>query len=83
MSDAKVTDSARVRRAARSGWQARVFRGADFEAMDRADSEFWASIPVAKRAGVVWELSVELFELAERGTGERRLPRSAYRVYRR
>jgi hypothetical protein len=44
------------------------------------DALFWDRIPVDERAEAVWQLSVELHELAEPGTHERRLPRSAYRI---
>lgn len=70
------------RKAARSKWEGRVFRGG-WEEMADYDALFWDRIPVNERAETVWELSKELYELAERGTHERRLPRSAYRLERR
>jgi hypothetical protein len=68
--------------ASRAGWESRVIRGGPDE-MDRADAEFWQRIPVHERARVVWELSEELFALADPESRERRLPRSAFRVVRR
>ena len=70
------------RRAARSKWEARVFR-AGWEEMADYDALFWDRIPVDQRAEAVWELSKELHELSEPETDERRLPRSAYRIERR
>jgi len=79
-----VSTTAAERRAARASWEVRVFRGAAaFDDADKADEEFWLRIPVDERAGVVWELSQELFALAEPESVERRLPRSAFRLTRR
>ena len=47
------------------------------------DALFWDRIPVDERAEAVWELSKELYEIADPETHERRLPRSAYRLERR
>jgi hypothetical protein len=47
------------------------------------DALFWDRIPVDERADAVWELSKELHQVADLGTHERRLPRSAYRIERR
>jgi hypothetical protein len=74
--------NAAERRAARSRWEGRVFRGG-WEEMADYDALFWDRIPVDERAEAVWELSKELYELAEPETHERRLPRSAYRLERR
>lgn len=79
-----MSTTAEQRRAARSNWGVRVFRGeAASEDMAAADEEFWLRIPADERAQVVWELSQELFALAEPDSSERRLPRSAFRVVRR
>jgi len=76
--------TAEQRRAARASWEIRVFRGPNMQAeMEAADDEFWLRIPVDERARVVWELSQELFALAEPESLERRLPRSAFRLTRR
>jgi hypothetical protein len=73
--------SAAERRAARASWEASVWRSpegaADYDAL------FWDRIPVDERATAVWNVSRELFEIAEPGTDERRLPRSAFRIERR
>ncbi|MBI4705931.1 MAG: hypothetical protein HY744_32970 [Deltaproteobacteria bacterium] len=48
------------------------------------DAEFWERIPLAQRAEIAWQLSIELWSLAEPEVDhERRLPRSALRVARR
>jgi hypothetical protein len=79
-----VSTTAEERRAARANWEIRVFRGdAAFDEADEADEEFWLRIPVDERARAVWELSQELFALAEPDSIERRLPRSAFRLTRR
>ena len=74
--------NAAERKAARANWESRVF-GGDWEEMADYDALFWDRIPVDERAEVVWELSQELYELAEPETHERRLPRSAYCLERR
>jgi len=70
------------RKAARSKWEGRVFRGG-WEEMADYDALFWNRIPVDERAEAVWELSKELGAIADPETHERRLPRSAYRLERR
>ncbi|HLK41472.1 MAG TPA: hypothetical protein VKU41_32205 [Polyangiaceae bacterium] len=75
--------TAAERRAARSKWEGRVFRGGGREEMADYDALFWDRIPVDSRAEAVWELSRELYEIADPETHERRLPRSAYRLERR
>jgi hypothetical protein len=75
--------SAADRRAARASWEARVFRGGDWEAMADYDARFWDRIPVDERAEAVWRLSEELHAIAHPGANERRLPRSAWRIERR
>jgi hypothetical protein len=74
--------TAAERKAARSRWEGRVFRGG-WEEMADYDALFWDRIPVEERAEAVWELSKELHEIADPEAHERRLPRSAYRVERR
>jgi hypothetical protein len=73
---------AAARKAARATWEGRVFRGG-WEEMAEYDALFWDRIPLDERAVAVWQLSRELFEIAQPGTDERRLPRSAYRLVRR
>jgi hypothetical protein len=74
--------NASERRAARSNWEGRVFRGG-WEEMADYDALFWDRIPLGERAEAVWVLSEELYEIADPETHERRLPRSAYRLERR
>ena len=75
--------TAESRRLARAGWSGRVFRGNTQSEMAEADTEFWLRIPLDQRARAVWELSEELFALAEPENRERRLPRSAFGIVRR
>jgi hypothetical protein len=70
------------RKAARAHWESKVV-GGGWEEMADEDALFWDRIPVDQRAEVVWQVSRELYELAEPGSNERRLPRSAFRVERR
>jgi hypothetical protein len=70
------------RKAARAGWESRVFRNG-WEEMADFDALFWDRLPVEERAEAVWELSKELHAIAHPETDERRLPRSAYRLERR
>ncbi len=51
--------------------------------MSDYDALFWDRIPMDARAEAVWELSKELYEIADPETHERRLPRSAYCLERR
>ena len=74
--------NASERKAARSKWEGRVFRGG-WEEMADYDALFWDRIPIDERAEAVWELSKELCAIADPETHERRLPRSAYRLERR
>ncbi len=77
-----VDREAAARRAARRQWHGNVFRS--WEEAEEYDVLFWASIPIADRARVTWELSDELFRLARPDGGhERRLSRSVARVRRR
>jgi hypothetical protein len=77
-----VDDAAAARRAARRQWRGNVFRS--WDEAEEYDVLFWASIPVADRARVTWELSEELYRLARSDGGhERRLSRSVARVRRR
>lgn len=70
------------RAARRATWTAEVFRAGEHAEMEAADRRFWAAVPEDERATVAWQLSLELYSLAEPGS-ERRLPRSAFRVVRR
>ena len=74
--------TAAERKAARSTWEGRVFRNG-WEEMADYDALFWDRIPIEARAEAVWELSKELYELADPETHGRRLPRSACRIERR
>jgi hypothetical protein len=79
-----VSTTAEQRRAARANWEVRVFTGPTaFADQAEADEEFWLRIPVDERARAVWELSQELFALAEPESLERRFSRSDFRVTRR
>ncbi len=74
--------NAAERKAARARWESRVFDG-DWEEMADYDALFWDRIPVDERAEAVWQVSRELYEVAQPGSNERRLPRSAFRLERR
>jgi hypothetical protein len=74
--------SAAERKAARASWESKVFRGG-WEEMADYDALFWDRIPVVERAEAVWQLSKELYELAQPGAHEPGLPRSALRIVRR
>lgn len=81
--DAKILRvNAAERKAARARWESRVFDG-DWEEMADYDALFWDRIPVDERAEAVWQASQELYEVAQPGSNERRLPRSAFRIERR
>ncbi len=51
--------------------------------MAESDALFWDRTPPTARAEAVWELSKELYEIAEPNTHERELPRSAFCLERR
>jgi hypothetical protein len=74
--------TAAERKAARSSWEARVFRNG-WQEMADYDALFWERIPVDARAQAVWDLSQELHAIAHPEAHERRLPRSAYVLERR
>ena len=74
--------NAAERKAARANWESRVF-GGDWEEMADYDALFWDRIPVDERAEAVWQASQELYEIAQQGSNEPGLPRSAFRVERR
>ncbi len=77
--------------ARRATWETRVVRDPFSEEEELADARFWDRIPLAERASVTWDLSLELHLLFARNAGEtlteadleRRLPRAAWRVERR
>jgi hypothetical protein len=52
-------------RAARADWDARVVRPGDGTDLAALDAEFWARIPLDERAEVAWQLSLELWRIAE------------------
>ncbi len=72
-----------VRRRARAGWQVRKFRLAEGEEVADYDASFWDQIPPDDRAAIVWQLSEEVFAIADPTTREPGLPRSALRLQRR
>jgi hypothetical protein len=72
-----------VRRQARQNWQVRKFRLGETEEMADYDAALGDQIPPDERAAAVWQLSVEIFALAEPGSNEPGLPRSALRLQRR
>lgn len=75
---------AEARRRARAHAEVRVFRAGEGEAEADADALFWDRIPVNERAEFVWQLSLELYELAYPGRRyEPGLSRSVARVVRR
>ena len=76
------SDAAAARREARrQTWTGQVFRPGEEAAMAEADTRFWLAIPPDERASLVWQLSVEVYGLAQ--THEPGLPRSAWRLVRR
>jgi len=79
-----MNEAAEARRRARAAWRTQIFRPGEEAAAEAADMDFWDEIPLDQRAGVVWELSQEIFALASRGSGDRRrLSRSLVRITRR
>ena len=74
---------AELRRQARADWEVRKFGAGEQEAAADHDALFWDRIPADQRAEVVWELSTELFALANPESRESGLPRSSYRLQRR
>lgn len=79
-----VDDSLRdaeARRLARAKAEVRVFSTDDREADADADALYWDRIPVDQRAAFVWQLSLELYALANPGSRyEPGLSRSTARV---
>jgi hypothetical protein len=83
--------SIEARRARRASWNTAVVRAPFSSESADQDARSGLLIPEEQRAQAVWELSVELFDLAARNRPEsapgesieRRLPRSAYRITRR
>ena len=87
------------RRTSRASWQFTIQREPNFDLEDAEDVAFWLRIPVEERARATWQLSKDLFALAEMNGGafdadtglrielgaphERRLPRTSFRVTRR
>jgi hypothetical protein len=67
------------RRSRRAEWQVQVFSGDDRHAIEDASARFWLAVPLAQRAAMVWQLSLETFALAGYDV-ERRLSRSDFRV---
>ena len=75
---------AEARRIARAHAEVRVFRADEVEAEADADAWFWERIPVGQRAAFVWQLSLELYTLANpEGRYEPGLSRSTARIARR
>lgn len=75
---------AEARRLARANAEVRVFGPDDGEAEADADALWWDRIPVDERVELVWQLSVELYGLAEaNGANDTGLPRPSARAERR
>jgi hypothetical protein len=53
------------RKEPREGWEARVVRVDDGADLDALDAEYWARIPVDERAEAAWQLSLEMWRIAE------------------
>ena len=69
---------------ARADWVARVIRPGDGSDEAALDAAYWARIPVDERAEAAWQLSLEMWRVAEPGVDhEQRLPRTIARVVRR
>ena len=74
-------DDAEARRIARSHAQVRVFGPGREEEQADADALFWDRIPLDDRAEFVWNLSMEIYSLAQANRShEPRLPRSPSRT---
>ena len=60
-------------------------RGANAQAAEDTDIDFWLRIPIEERAIVACQLSEEVYGWLSdsHGEAERRLPRSALRIHRR
>lgn len=81
---ADVEQDAEARRLARAHAEVRVFQAGDREAEADADALYWQRIPMDQRAAFVWQLSLELYALANPSSSyEPGLSRSAARVTRR
>jgi hypothetical protein len=79
-----MDQAAEARRRARAAWKTRIFRPGEEAAAEEANVDFWDEIPLDQRAGVVWELSQEIFALAKGGSSDRGRPsRSVVRIVRR
>jgi hypothetical protein len=59
-----VDPDAEIRRQRRAGCIVTVVRHGDPEQTNDDDALYWDRIPVDERAGVVWELSQEVYALA-------------------
>jgi hypothetical protein len=72
---------AEARRLARGSAEVRVFRPGESEAEADADALYWDRIPMNQRAAFVWQLSLELYTLANPGSShEPGLSRSTARI---
>ena len=72
-----------ARRLARANAEVRVFRPGEEEAAADADALYWTRIPMDERATFVWQLSLEMHELAHPDTRrEPGLSRSVARIIR-
>ena len=72
---------AEARKAARASAEVRIFREDEFETQADADALYWDRIPIDERAEFVWQLSLELHQLATpHQRYEPRLSRSVARV---
>ena len=69
---------------ARADWVARVIRPGDGSDEAALDAAYWARIPVDERAEAAWQLSLEMWGIAEPGVDhEHGLSRDSARVERR
>jgi hypothetical protein len=62
-----VPTEAELRKAARANAAVRILRQGQEEAEANADALYWDRIPVDERAEFVWNLSLELYALANPG----------------
>jgi hypothetical protein len=61
---AVVDDDAEQRRLRRANMEVKVFRPGEEEAAADYDALYWDRIPKEERANAVWDVSVELWQLA-------------------
>jgi hypothetical protein len=80
-----MDEAAERRRRRRAVMEVKVFRPGDEEAAADYDALYWDRIPIDERVAIVWELSVELWQLAHPEWDpheiERRSSRSTARAF--